>query len=106
MVEELKDYHIVQIDCGAERHYCAISKGGKLFTWGNNKDGQCGLGKGTEQEILIPTQVDLNGGVIASYVSCSDKHTLLLTTNGAILSFGSGTYGKLGHGDQELKYKP
>eukprot|EP01084_Bolivina_argentea_P121419 215158_1 len=52
---------------------------------------------------------------MASYVSCGYEHTLLLTTNGAVLSFGRAGevltavttgYGRLGHGDEENKYKP
>eukprot|EP01084_Bolivina_argentea_P095715 172046_1 len=44
---------------------------------------------------------------MASHISSNNNHTLLLTTNGALLSFGSGDSGKLGHGHEENKiYKP
>ena len=103
LVSALKDSHIAQISCGS-RHSCAISQDGRLFATGYNQYGQCGLGKGIEK-ILQPTEVDLNG-LKALYVSCGDYHTLVLTTNGVVLSFGHGKHGQLGHGNRLNLYQP
>eukprot|EP01084_Bolivina_argentea_P268875 456827_1 len=101
LIEALKDYEIIEVS-GSYWHSALISKDGKLFTCGQNEQsdkctGACGLGKDTDANILLPTIVDLNG-LKAAKVCCGYSHTLILTTNGNVLSCGDGPHGALGHG--------
>jgi alpha-tubulin suppressor-like RCC1 family protein len=41
-----------------------------------------------------------------SYASCGGGHTVLVTVNGRVYSFGDGTKGQLGHGPDLLKSTP
>eukprot|EP01083_Nonionella_stella_P020535 56945_1 len=42
-IDSLNNEHIVHVSCGG-CHNCVISKDGKLFTFGGNGDGRCGVG--------------------------------------------------------------
>ena len=39
-------------------------------------------------------------------MSAGDCHSLALTADGAVWSWGNGAYGKLGHGDQQTQLLP
>jgi alpha-tubulin suppressor-like RCC1 family protein len=72
-----------------------------VASWGVGKRGQCGHGK--REDVKTPTllvggigygirivQVAAGGGLVRV------AHSLLLTSNGKVLSFGTGQYGALG----------
>jgi alpha-tubulin suppressor-like RCC1 family protein len=46
---------------------------------------------------MLPTEVDLND---VAQVSCGAMHTLVLTGDGRLWSFGNDKYGKLGLGGE------
>lgn len=68
---------------------------------GKNQEGQLGLGEGVTQA-LRPMILNLNVNVVD--VSCGGFHSLLLTDQGQVYSFGSNSQGQLGLGftSQEL----
>ncbi len=45
-------------------------------------------------------------GLIVENVSCGFSHTLALTKNGKVFSWGQGKFGALGHGSNESKKEP
>ena len=104
-IESLKDSHIVQIGCG-DSHSCVISKDGKLFSFGKNDFGQCGFGHNDFEDTLVPTNVALMDGLVPAFVACGGEHTLILCTNGQVLSCGDGREGRLGHGNYDSQYTP
>ncbi|KAI9908408.1 hypothetical protein PsorP6_004336 [Peronosclerospora sorghi] len=74
--------------------------------FGCNDDGQLGTGAKRRKALAIddvsssnfPKQLEsLLEEVIA--VSCGSRHTMALTANGAVYSWGWGSMGQLGHGD-------
>ena len=48
---------------------------------------------------LGPGRVPLHNNIKISSISCGLHHTLLLTSSGQVLAFGSNTHGQLGVGD-------
>ena len=40
------------------------------------------------------------------YVACGSEHTVCLTEDGGVFSFGSGQYGQLGHGSKSDEQNP
>ena len=40
------------------------------------------------------------------YVACGAEHTVCLTEDGGVFSFGSGQYGQLGHGSKSDEQQP
>ncbi|OIV89613.1 hypothetical protein TanjilG_15808 [Lupinus angustifolius] len=94
------------VACG-EYHTCAISKSEDIFTWGDGAHNVGLLGHGTEASHWIPKRVDgpLVGLQVVS-VACGTWHSALATSNGKLFTFGDGTFGVLGHGDQESVMYP
>ncbi|ODM97024.1 putative E3 ubiquitin-protein ligase HERC1 [Orchesella cincta] len=81
--------------------YCtfAVNANGTLSACGKGCYGRLGLGDSSNQP--IPKQLPISTDVKFKCVSSSkgsDGHTLSLTHDGVIYSWGDGDYGKLGHG--------
>ncbi|CAB3388394.1 Hypothetical predicted protein [Cloeon dipterum] len=80
--------------------FFAISGSGSVFAWGRNYHGQLGLG--TKQRTLIPTKIEgILGTKRVVQVACSSWHTLVLTSDREVVSFGFNHYGQLGLGHSD-----
>mmetsp|Transcript_11950 Transcript_11950/g.23713 ORF Transcript_11950/g.23713 Transcript_11950/m.23713 type:complete len:625 (-) Transcript_11950:467-2341(-) len=75
-----------------------------LFTWGRGEDGQLGLGDSSDQG--EPEYVDALRGVGIRHIACGSGHTVVLSTEGEVYTWGRGDDGRLGHGDNGWKYVP
>ncbi|CDH15991.1 probable Guanine nucleotide exchange factor SRM1 [Zygosaccharomyces bailii ISA1307] len=73
-----------------ENHSFALTKEGKLYSWGLNQYGQCGVSEEIEDGALVtvPQEVILPEDVNVKWVSAGEHHSLLLTQDGDIYSFG------------------
>ncbi len=93
-VLSLEEKSIVSIGAGNE-HSLFVTKDGKLYTSGYNDNGQCGMG--STQQVRQPTLVQsLEGEEIAQvnvYNGC--EHTLAITRDGKIFSFGYNYRGQV-----------
>ncbi|KAM9982065.1 hypothetical protein ACTFIY_004358 [Dictyostelium cf. discoideum] len=82
----------------------AVTKSGRLYTWGFNEKGQLGLGNrwfhSTPQ--LVKTLIDVN---IVSVV-CGRQHICAITDQGEVYSWGLGVFGQLGHGNVKSYLHP
>jgi alpha-tubulin suppressor-like RCC1 family protein len=80
-------------------HTCAIVAGA-LYCWGNNSDGQLGLGSDTTTHRLRPTLVPLSE--LAVRVDSHSVHTCVLLVSGAIACFGANGDGQIGSGTGDV----
>ncbi|KAI7758163.1 hypothetical protein M8C21_007275, partial [Ambrosia artemisiifolia] len=104
LIDSLSNTNIEVVACG-EYHTCAVTLSGELYTWGNGHFGI--LGHGNEISHWVPKRV--NGpleGIHVSFISCGPFHTAAVTSAGQLFTFGDGTFGVLGHGDQKSVSKP
>ncbi|XP_068081364.1 probable E3 ubiquitin-protein ligase HERC1 [Anabrus simplex] len=88
---------VQQVEAG---QYCSfiIHTNGSLSACGKGSYGRLGLGDSNNQ--LQPKRVAIDGTVRkVSSAKGSDGHSLALTDDGKIYSWGDGDYGKLGHGN-------
>ncbi|XP_062270450.1 retinitis pigmentosa GTPase regulator b isoform X1 [Scomber scombrus] len=76
----------------------ALTESGKLFMWGDNTEGQIGLGK--ESQASSPQEVSVGRPI--TWVSCGYYHSALVTATGALYTFGELDSGKLGLGTDQL----
>ncbi|XP_019408260.1 PREDICTED: E3 ISG15--protein ligase HERC5-like isoform X1 [Crocodylus porosus] len=96
LLEDLVNKPIVQIACG-DHHSMALSKGGELFTWGNNSHGQ--LGSGSQITFLkMPQLVKDLQGIPVAQIAAGGAHCLVLSLSGAVYSWGKNSFGQLGLG--------
>jgi alpha-tubulin suppressor-like RCC1 family protein len=73
-------------------HSLALDNKGKLYTWGNNEDGQLGLGD--EEHRNIPTLVSKE--ITFKTIAAGSSHSLALDTKGKLYAWGYNGYGQLG----------
>ena len=84
-------------------HSAFVDAGGQLLTCGSSS---ClGQGAGVVKS-EVPRAVAGLSGVRVISVAVGGGHTLALSEEGAVYSFGSGAYGQLGHGDQADQHTP
>ncbi|XP_075898837.1 putative E3 ubiquitin-protein ligase HERC4 [Nelusetta ayraudi] len=94
---------LVQIAAGGEQSF-ALSLSGGVFGWGRNDCGQLGLGNRTDQH--VPTTIDCLIMKKTVHISCGRDHTVILTKDGVVFTFGSGQYGQLGHNSLNDELRP
>ena len=77
-------------------HTLAVSKAGTVYAWGSGAFGKLGLG--SMANVRIPRQVDFKRKRIAR-IACGPDHSAAVSESGEVLTWGAGSYGNLGHGD-------
>lgn len=99
---ELGLKNIVYVGAG-EFHSFAIDTSGKVLAWGLNQFGQCGIeGQSDNAAIDYPTYVDaLEGKGIVS-VTGGEHHSLALSKDGTVYSFGRYDYHQIGFDSSNL----
>jgi hypothetical protein len=102
-VDALQHTRIICISAG-ELHSAAVSDDGNLYTWGDSFCGQCGHGDKRPQ--LLPTKVSHKNikHENCMVVSCGNRHTLVVTEDGDVFSFGLGHFGVLGRAYTPFDY--
>ena len=92
---------IVRVSCGSD-HTLVIDTLCRVWAFGMNCDGQCGVGNA--KDVRHPTLVqDLEEMV--SHVSAGGCHSLCVM-NGQVYSWGNGENGRLGHGNNIGSTRP
>ena len=91
----------VQACCGGA-HTCVISKDGKVYAFGWNIYGQCGMGP---DDIISPIEVYLQGKNIVD-ISCGFAHNAAIDVMGNLIVWGFNEEGQCGIGLEENVYKP
>ncbi|XP_066487811.1 E3 ISG15--protein ligase HERC5-like isoform X2 [Tiliqua scincoides] len=104
LLQELGNNQIVQIACG-DHHSMAVSKGGELFSWGQNERGQLGLGKWTPS-IKEPQLVQALKGIPLAKIAAGAAHSMAVSLSGSVYSWGKNAFGQLGLGDTEDRNSP
>ena len=85
-------------------HSIAITADGAVWSWGRGVSGK--LGHGDQQNQLLPKKVEALAGQRVVAVSAGGGHSIALTADGAVWSWGDGLYGRLGHGDEQDQLLP
>eukprot|EP01125_Pyxidicula_operculata_P018804 TRINITY_DN6726_c0_g1_i2.p1 TRINITY_DN6726_c0_g1~~TRINITY_DN6726_c0_g1_i2.p1 ORF type:complete len:681 (-),score=117.31 TRINITY_DN6726_c0_g1_i2:93-2111(-) len=101
LLQTLEGEKIVLIGAGG-LHSIAVSDKGNVFAWGSNKYGQLGLEE-CIKECQVPYQAEFKLPSSIKAVACGDYHTILLTEDGDLYTYGQGTKGQLGLGKGSLK---
>mgnify|MGYP006148858641 CR=1 FL=1 len=103
LVEVLRDRDIIKFSCGP-RHTLALASDGTVYSWGFGGDGQ--LGHGDFQLQTMPAKIKALQGEHIIDISCGEKHSAALTSGGDVFTWGDGSLGQLGLGDQRKQHTP
>uniref|UniRef100_A0A8C7RE28 HECT and RLD domain containing E3 ubiquitin protein ligase 4 n=1 Tax=Oncorhynchus mykiss TaxID=8022 RepID=A0A8C7RE28_ONCMY len=103
-IKSLSDVEIAQVACGY-RHSHALSRGGQVYSWGQNRYGQLGLGV-AGQGISTPQVIQSLQGIPFIQISAGGAHSFALTFSGAVFGWGRNKFGQLGLNDNNDRYYP
>jgi uncharacterized repeat protein (TIGR02543 family) len=97
---------IAQVTAG-DSHSLAVTSQGRMYAWGYNTYGQ--LGDGTYNDRLTPTLINvpsLQSGETIAQVTAGYFHSLAVTTQGRVYTWGANWYGQLGDGTNTNRNTP
>ena len=87
------------VSCGGE-FTAAVSRTGRLCTFGRNNNGQCG--RAVETDFLVPGWVDVFVGQPIAKLACGEEHVACVRArDGELFTFGKADDGQLGHADRQ-----
>uniref|UniRef100_K3WKG9 RCC1-like domain-containing protein n=1 Tax=Globisporangium ultimum (strain ATCC 200006 / CBS 805.95 / DAOM BR144) TaxID=431595 RepID=K3WKG9_GLOUD len=94
---------IGKVACGWD-HSLAVTVNGLVYSWGSGTNGK--LGHGDEENCDLPTLIRAMENKRVKEAKAGCEHTVLLTEEQEIWTFGQGDSGRLGHGDNQTKKLP
>ncbi|XP_015897159.2 ultraviolet-B receptor UVR8 isoform X1 [Ziziphus jujuba] len=95
--------YVKEIACGG-RHSAIITDAGVLLTFGWGLYGQCG--HGSTQDQLRPTCVNSLSGIQVKTMAAGLWHTLCISVEGNVYTFGGNQFGQLGTGVDQIETLP
>jgi alpha-tubulin suppressor-like RCC1 family protein len=99
---------VVMVSCGGG-HTMAVTAAGHAWTCGCNDCGQLGVGNSTKRTHKLGfTQVDAwqLGGARIVMAACGARHSVVVSAEGRVWTFGCGKFGCLGHNDEQNRLVP
>ena len=102
MIEALEPHKIVSVK-GADNGL-AISEAGRVFSWSEGFRGR--LGHGDEENQLTPKLIEALQDVKVVVVEAGVSHSIAVTDDGQVYSWGCGKTGELGHRNMLDQFTP
>lgn len=85
-------------------HTLALSDDGAVFSFGRGEFGRLGHGNG--RDVRSPQRIDALRHVRAVDVAAGTAHSIVVASDGRTYTFGQGTHGRLGHGNEARQLVP
>lgn len=95
LIEDLKSVKVEDISLGSSHTLCLL-RNAKVLCWGSSKDGKMGLDAALDRVFLIPKEMITLEKERIFQIFAGPFHSLALTEDGSIYSFGSSKDSKLG----------
>ncbi|NBI28384.1 RCC1 domain-containing protein [Chengkuizengella marina] len=96
---------IIQVSAGSS-YTVALSSDGTVYTWGKNNFGQLGDGTDDDKNVPVPLDDFANDGDDIIQVSAGGYHTVALSSDGTVYTWGMNIFGQLGDGTDDDKNVP
>lgn len=93
----------ISIACGP-RHVLCTTDIGQVFSWGTGADGR--LGHGTTETLSQPRLIMALADQQIWQVACGNAHSVCISIDGSLYTWGRGANGRLGHGTQQDVHIP
>ncbi|KAJ6811289.1 uncharacterized protein M6B38_155615 [Iris pallida] len=94
---------VQNISCGG-RHAALVTKQGEIYSWGEESGGR--LGHGVDSDVSQPKLLDALVNMNIELVACGEYHSCAVTLSGELYTWGDGTFGLLGHGNEVSHWVP
>eukprot|EP01025_Chloroclados_australasicus_P025419 TRINITY_DN2539_c0_g1_i1.p2 TRINITY_DN2539_c0_g1~~TRINITY_DN2539_c0_g1_i1.p2 ORF type:complete len:402 (-),score=54.71 TRINITY_DN2539_c0_g1_i1:677-1882(-) len=104
VVAGLTDVKPQSIVCGAEFMAILCADEPQVYSWGWGDFGR--LGHGNNEDSLIPRPLPFFQGIRIQQVCCGDSHTVIVTKEGELYTFGRNQNGQLGLGHNFDQFNP
>ena len=117
---DLDHHHVIAVNnsfppvkdggCGSN-HTMVLTKTGQVYAWGHSANGRLGIGASERlgakegQRHFFPIPTHLSTLETITHLSCGADHTLAMGISG-VWSWGNGSGGRLGLGDNSDRYDP
>lgn len=79
-----------------------LTQKGNIYLFGNNTNGQAGISPSEQKNIPKPEKLKFEFSSKITKISCGAEHSLLLSEDGLLFSFGLNLFGQLGIGKKEI----
>ena len=79
------------------KHMLAVTEDGKMYSWGDGSMGR--LGHGDQTTVSEPRLLSTLKSQRMKACAAGEEHSLAAAADGTLFSWGSGSFGKLGHGE-------
>eukprot|EP00928_Gymnodinium_smaydae_P032052 TRINITY_DN23325_c0_g1_i1.p1 TRINITY_DN23325_c0_g1~~TRINITY_DN23325_c0_g1_i1.p1 ORF type:complete len:1132 (-),score=226.18 TRINITY_DN23325_c0_g1_i1:121-3453(-) len=99
----LGEEQLLTISAG-EAHCAALCRSGHVLTFGENKNGQLGLGDFVSTATPKPVAALHSRPVVR--LCCGGSHTMARTATGLLWAWGCNEHGQLGLGDLKPRFRP
>uniref|UniRef100_A0A7S0HXF5 EGF-like domain-containing protein n=1 Tax=Hanusia phi TaxID=3032 RepID=A0A7S0HXF5_9CRYP len=103
LINSIQNLHFLELAAG-DFHVIALNDLGEVWSWGNNVEGQLGVGDLSQRS--QPAQVVYMEGLNTVKVAAGSYHSLVLTDFGQVYSMGLNANGQLGLGDYASRKAP
>ncbi|XP_016807342.2 probable E3 ubiquitin-protein ligase HERC6 isoform X2 [Pan troglodytes] len=97
-IQALETLTVDLVSCGKE-HSLAVCHKGRVFAWGAGSEGQLGIGEFKEIS-FTPKKITTLNGIKIIQVSCGHYHSLALSKDSQVFSWGKNSHGQLGLGKE------
>lgn len=77
-------------------HSMVLTPNGEVYAWGRGEHGRLGFGDDKSSK-MVPQKVQLLAGETIVQVSCGGTHSVALSVDGRMFSFGRADHGRLGY---------
>ncbi len=98
---------VVAVSAGGRGYSLAVKSDGTVWAWGNNFDGQLGIGtSGWGKDLSKNKPIQVVGLTEVVAVSAGDSHSLALKSDGTVWAWGPNGHGQIGTGSTETELLP
>eukprot|EP00891_Asterochloris_glomerata_P007758 jgi/Astpho2/7758/Aster-07597 len=103
-VQALRNKGISSVHCGAEYSVAVCRREKQVYSWGWGDFGR--LGHGDCSDVFLPQPIKAISGIEIVEVACGDTHTVAISAEGRLYSFGRNQNGQLGLGTSHDALSP
>ena len=106
LIDTLAQQGAVLTLAAGENHSLACLDSGEVWSWGYGQQGQLGHGEGKNEKLPKLLSFFTQRNIAVVQVAAGWRHSLALTVDSHVYSWGHGDKGQLGHGDTKSSLTP